>query len=156
MKQKIKYLLFALFYLSIPYFIYELVITNFNWIFISLLSILILFTVMSIIINDDFKCVIFSPRLGKRIVHKSGIYYIKYTGSYYVLYGDNYFFKYLLDKFDPDKINQPSDILEKVKKLLDTLHAEKVKKYNKLKILQDWDGYTSLDDRRDDKINQIL
>ncbi len=103
----------------------------------------------------------FYPKLPKKIVHESGDYYIKYNkeDKYYDIYLDNYFSLKRVFRIDDDYVHTTNDILKKVKETLDSKYKDKMDKLNRLKqkedALKQWDGYTSVHEKRDDKIKQL-
>lgn len=102
------------------------------------------------------------PKLPKKILHESGEYYIKYDkhDKYYDVYIDNYFRLKTLFRVDDDFINSPDDILRKVKEELDSMYKGEMNKINRIKqkenVLKNWDGYTSIREKRDNKIDQVI
>lgn len=163
MRQKIKYFLFIFYYLFTPYCMYKSItgsdlMVGAKLVFFALSLVLLMFLIFSIILSSssNYLCFILSPKLDKRIIHESGVYYVKYNVKYYILYRDNFIFKIILVKYNASNIEDQKSLIGIIKGKLDFLYVENLIKHNKRKFLQDWDGYTSVDGRRDNKINQII
>lgn len=107
------------------------------------------------------KSAFFYPVLPKKIVHESGDYYIEYNkeDEFYDIYIDNYFNLKSLFRIEDGYINNSDDILIKVKEILDDKYRVQMKKIKRLQekedALKNWDGYTSIQEKRDDKIKQL-
>ena len=72
---------------------------------------------------------------------------------------DNYFILKMIFRINDIYINNSNDIMKKVKEVLDDKYMGKMDKINRLKqkedALKNWDGYTSVREKRDDKIKQL-
>ena len=107
------------------------------------------------------KSTFFYPKLPKKILHESDEYYIEYNDNdkYYDIYIDNYFNLKMIFRINDIYINNSNDIMKKVKEVLDDKYMGKMDKINRLKqkedALKNWDGYTSVREKRDDKIKQL-
>ena len=103
----------------------------------------------------------FYPKLPKKIIHESGEYYIKYNNldKYYDIYIDNYFNLKTVFRINDEYVTTPDDILRMVKETLDKKYKDKMDKINRLKQKEDalkyWDGYTSVHEKRNDKLKQL-
>jgi hypothetical protein len=157
MRQKIKYFLKFLYFLLISLFAF---LSYHNTIF--LIGDTVLLSLIFFETNEKIFTVIFSAKLDKRIVHESGEYYIKYSPKMkkYYIYKDHIFYKYYLEDFDEWRIDNQKDLLTRVKGSLDERYKGILSKINRIKkqkkIMEEWDGYTSSDIKRDDKIKQVI
>lgn len=154
MRQIIKYTTLSFYYLMIGLFFYEVFSAHFLY-----LIPLIIFLLMMFFQNvDDIKIVIFSPELDKKVIHECGIYYVYHsnTKKEYILYKDYIIFKLKIYSFDSEYIYNGGDINKRIKDKLDYLYAKELEVLKKGKILDEWDGYTSTEVRRDHKISEII
>lgn len=98
----------------------------------------------------------------KRIVHESGEYYIRYdiTEKKYIIYKDNIFRSKSIFEVDSWGVFNTNDLQKEVKSQLDEIYKVKMEKINginfRLNILNEWDGYTTIQDKRDDKIKKVI
>lgn len=160
MRQVIKYTLFILYYSVLTYLFYKIYGSKVE-IFDVLIPILLLLTgfLSFIFSGSGIKMVHISPKLDKKIIHESGNYYIRYStiDQNYILYKDLILYKESIYTFEA---NSKEEILSKVKKELDNTHKDLIKKINtnsfKKKILDETEGYTSVQLKREDKISKIL
>ena len=160
-RQNLKYTIFFLYYITFFSSVYGTFykpssIPIFG-ISLLLMMIFIITSIISIIAwVNDAKPIIFYPKLPKKVIHISGEYYIEYSNDSYYLYDDRIFYLRKSSQFNPRNIDTPEDLLERVKSYLDVQYSEVVIRNKRLKLLNDWDGYTSLDIKRDDKISKVI
>ena len=166
MRRIIKWSFIVLFYFLSAldiYFIFKILVDP-QWKYV--LNILLLVPIVLIFLksleglfkNSKFYFTLLQPKDGKKIVHESGEYYIKYdkkTG-FYILYKDYIIFRKNLEKYNSEYVPGIKDITDKVKRSLEELYREKTKHVRRKDILNTWDGYTSDQVKRDDKIKQIV
>jgi hypothetical protein len=66
----------------------------------------------------------------------------------------------MLFELDNWRVEDSKTLQKEVKSKLDEIYHEKMAKLNsinkRLKILEEWDGYTSIQNKRDDKIKQVI
>jgi len=173
MRQKLKYTIFTFYLLTSAFFTYELIYVmclppdgiRIFWHFSVVLFLAILTTIKRSVFN--------SPRLSKKIVHETGEYYIYHLQSRdnsngeYIIYKDFILYKTILFEIADWDIDNKQTLLNKVKSKLDEKYNEKLimkekerRKQLALKqkrsILDSWDGYTSKQTMRDDKISKII
>ena len=112
--------------------------------------------------ESSIRLTFISPNLGKKIVHESGVYNIIYLTylKKYIICQDFLFFDIVIVKLDADSIENSANLLKRVKSNLDNIYRDKVEeinyKKNRINALKEWDGYTSDQLKRDDRINQVI
>ena len=78
----------------------------------------------------------------------------------YIVCKDLLFFDKIVIRLDADYIENPKDLSSKVKSNMDTIYNNKLVKIRfekkRREALDNWDGYTSDQVKRDDKIKQII
>ena len=165
-RQFFKYLLFFT-HIILFYILFKLVFNTEEWlkiVMIAVSAIHIGYTLILLMSSDrsSNRVYLFYPKLEKRIVHESGEYYIKYDipGKKYIIYKDNIFRSKSIFEIDSWRVNNSKELQKKVKSKLDEIYKEKMSKINgiksKLDMLNEWDGYTTIQDRRDDKIKKVI
>lgn len=164
-RQFFKYLLFTI-HLLFP-IIFTKLSTDKGFHFVFFVTLIILYFAYSIILlvgynKFTFRNYLLKPKLPKRVVHESGEYFIKYfiNEKKYVIYKDNIFNLEMLFELDNWRVEDSKTLQKEVKSKLDEIYHEKMAKLNsinkRLKILEEWDGYTSIQNKRDDKIKQVI
>ncbi len=133
--------------------------------YISSDIILSLFLVLSICNTDDIQFTILRPSLHKKVFHESGKYYIFYNGisEKYILYRDYIVFRDEVYKLSGSEVEDTRGgetpeqrLTKKIKEKLDTIHHDRLKENKRKELVNNWDGYTSDQFRRDDKIAKII
>ncbi len=158
MRLKIKIFLCVFFWVALSLDIFIMIYLRAPWYSLASLAILVL----TFLISKAEKSVFTSPSLGKRIVHESGEYYVSYRdgkegySDLYVIYSDSYLFKTQLFEVNTSSVSSESDILRYIKSTLDDRYSNVLRKRKKKELLEKWDGYTSPDLKRDDKISQVI
>lgn len=74
----------------------------------------------------------------------------------YCLYSNEGIILKRIGRYDDDYIGSTKDLLKKVKDTLDSINREKLALKRKKDHLYTWDGYTSEQIKRDEKIKQII
>lgn len=131
-----------------------------SWfILISIVAIGISFASLS---GSSFKWFIFKPNLGKRVVHVSGEYFLEFcpTKKRYKLYKDKIFYKKVIWDCESWRFKGSNDLASSIKKELDEKYHSKISKIEQInkyyEIMNNWDGYTSVQEKRNDKISKVV
>jgi len=162
MRQLIKYII-SIVYLPLLAFSIYLTIDNLWYLIPDIFFGIFLF--LSITSTDDIQFTITRPRLHKKVFHEAGKYYILYDTNKknYLLYRDFIFFRekvYIIygPDIDDDRGNEsPTNRLSrKIREKLDDIYSDKVTALRRKELIDKWDGYTSDQFKRDDKIGKII
>ena len=169
MRQNIKYALFIIYWMIEISFILGIflvssvsVIASFCW----------LLPLLYFELDDSSRfTALLYPKLPKRIVHESGDYYIKYFNQSrtssgttiigrYKIFFDKYFYYKQIFTIEDYNINDQSELIKDIKSKLNEIYKIEIEqiRHNKLRsdLLNEWDGYTSVDVKRDDKLSKLV
>lgn len=162
MRQKLKYAIFTIWYLLIPFSILESILYSHRespiFMFFIIIPIAIIVVSIHPLRRSGYGFIANSPKLGKKVVHDSGTYYITYSKKLrsYSLYKDLIFYKREIFEIDDDYIESTEGISKYVKEKLDKLYQKELEIKKKISLLSNWDGYASKQAMRDDKISKII
>lgn len=125
----------------------------------------LLFLILSIVNTDDLQFTITRPKLHKKVFHEAGKYYIFYnsTQSKYILYRDWIVFREEIYTMSGSEIEDTRNnetpqirLSKKIKERLDNIYSERLIDIKRKDLINKWDGYTSDQSRRDDKIGKLI
>lgn len=159
-RQVFKYLLCLLWWGLLAFSIY-MILSNLFW-FILVSLVIIGISIGSISSDSEYKWFIFRPNLGKRVVHLSGEYFLEFcpTKKHYKLYVDRIFYKKMIWSNESWRFNNSHNLSCSIKEFLDKKYYSETSKIEEInryyEIMNNWDGYTSVQEKRNDKISKVI